>query len=528
MVASTVTTGQEPLPIGNWVDPKTGQITPQIRNYLEGRRRKTGEVISGISILEQAITVTETLLTDLDGILSAAYAVTVDVNGRVAGLKLLSDGTTSVASINADTIYFGPQTVFDTATETFITEVGSIRSRYGTAFGASSDLIRWDGPTSVAQNSETPTNGYLAIKTDGTIYHNAAALDWGATAAQSAAENAQVLAGSNSLSDTGFREFTDYWRVLKGSGTSVSFAVSDTASGLRRGSSVGTGITVGSYILLESDGPNNMIPVTENDVVGARALIAGQGISNIQLRITWYTDAGANNGQEILTLSSGIPTGGGEKDTYYEAPLVATAPASTAWATIMVLGVASSSSPRVRMALPTLAVLPPGQTVAPPLSLGMDATRGANVTEDKQAADVAPGAVTNTEAASTDGSIALTAHTWVTVQSRSITATGGDIMVAYNAVPYVTTTTSISPIVQARILRGATTVRPIHTTHFPSTNSDGSQQVGGAYSGFLIDSPSAATYTYYLQLKATTASGSGTLYSSTAEFRSLYLTEFKR
>lgn len=141
---------------------------------------------------------------------------------------------------------------------------------------------------------------------------------------------------------------------------------------------------------------------------------------------------------------------------------------------------------------------------------------------------LASNAVTNSEGASTNGSVTLTAHNWVTVQSRSITATGGDILVACNAVPYVTTTTTINPIVQARILRGGTIIRSAHTTHFPSTNSDGSQQAGGAYAGILIDSPSAGTYTYHLQLKGTTASGSGSLFSSIAEFRTIYLTEFKR
>lgn len=136
--------------------------------------------------------------------------------------------------------------------------------------------------------------------------------------------------------------------------------------------------------------------------------------------------------------------------------------------------------------------------------------------------------VTSSDGSSTDGSITLTAHTWVTVESVTVTTTGGPVLLVYNAVPYVTTTTSISPIVQARLLRGATTIRNAHTTHFPSTNSDGSQQAGGAYSGSEIDEPSAGTYTYYLQLKGTTASGSGTLFSSTAEFRSIYATEYKR
>lgn len=389
MVASTVTTGQEPLPIGNWVDPNTGQITPQIRNYLEGRRRKTGEVISGISILEQAITVTETLLTDLNGILSAAYAVTVDVNGRVAGLKLLSDGTTSVASINADTIYFGPQTVFDTATETFITEVGSIRSRYGTAFGASSNLIRWDGPTSVAQNSETPTNGYLAIKTDGTIYHNAAALDWGATAAQSAAENVQVAAGANSLVDTKFRSVTSFWQGGKTSSGSASLSVLSYASGIRILQNVGSGFTANDQIYVRALSSSNVLSVQAGDRVGGRALIGGIALSNIKLRLLWYNSSSAYLSATNGTIySTSIPTGAGETDQFIEGEVVGDAPTGAAFAVLDCLGVVSSASPRIRWAYPTLAKIPAGQTVPPPLSLGMDGAAGADVTANNTASAI--------------------------------------------------------------------------------------------------------------------------------------------
>jgi hypothetical protein len=179
----------EPVPRGALVDAQ-GNPTRVLLNYLNGRSSQLGKVISGIATLEDAIQVVETLAETNEGKLAGQYSVNIDINGRVTSIKLFDDGTTTGFQIDAEKIYFGPQTVFDTATETFITEVGTIRSRYGTAFGASSNLIRWDGPVAVAQGSETPTNGYLAITTSGAIYHNTAALGWGATAAEAAASNA--------------------------------------------------------------------------------------------------------------------------------------------------------------------------------------------------------------------------------------------------------------------------------------------------------------------------------------------------
>lgn len=281
---SNIDTAQENLPRDPIADG-SGQITRGWRNYLETRRRRLGEIISGVNLNRQSIVDLSTSVTTNLGIetaariaadavvaanatsanstlsstLTAAYqaadaTLQTDINTRATSAALTSESTvrasadTALASsitsltatvgtntanvstnasaiatlnsaaaiyevlvaasggqparirlkagiggstveIDGNEIFFGAQTRFDTSTETFITEVGSVRSRYGTAFGSGASVVMWHGPTAVAQGSESRTNGYLAIGTDGLIYHNAAALNWGATAAEAAASN---------------------------------------------------------------------------------------------------------------------------------------------------------------------------------------------------------------------------------------------------------------------------------------------------------------------------------------------------
>jgi len=142
---------------------------------------------------------------------------------------------------------------------------------------------------------------------------------------------------------------------------------------------------------------------------------------------------------------------------------------------------------------------------------------------------IAANAVTNSEGASTAGATTLTAHTWTSVISVSITTTGGPVFVAYNSVNYITTTGLTYPLAQAKLLRGATEIRAAHTASFPIYDGAGGMVCGGAYSGSIIDAPAAGTYTYHLYIKLTNAAGSGTDFiTKTVESRSIYVTEFKR
>ena len=132
--------------------------------------------VNGVSA---TVTTQGTAIADIEGNLSAAYAVIVDANGRIASLRLLSDGTTATAELLADLIYMGDDTVFEDTQNSFVTETGGNRYRYGGPFGASDDLLQWFGPDSVAQGSEARTNGFFAFGTDGKVYYGTAELTTG-------------------------------------------------------------------------------------------------------------------------------------------------------------------------------------------------------------------------------------------------------------------------------------------------------------------------------------------------------------
>jgi hypothetical protein len=57
-----------------------------------------------------SITTAQTAIATIDGHLTASWGVTLDVNNRVTGIRLLSDGTTGVFAINADVLVDGSLT----------------------------------------------------------------------------------------------------------------------------------------------------------------------------------------------------------------------------------------------------------------------------------------------------------------------------------------------------------------------------------------------------------------------------------
>lgn len=123
-------------------------------------------------------------VTDIETQLNAYYAISVDGGGNGALLRL-SDNTALGSAIilsadeitlDGDAINLGANTEFETASDTFITETGGYRYRYGGPFGTSSDLLQWFGLDSVAQGSESKTNGVFALATDGKVYYGTAEL----------------------------------------------------------------------------------------------------------------------------------------------------------------------------------------------------------------------------------------------------------------------------------------------------------------------------------------------------------------
>lgn len=156
-----------------------------------------------------SISTNATAIATVDGKLTASYGIAVDANGRIASLKLLSNGTTSSIEFIATTfkVYNGTttETPFEisggvvkiktanvgvlTAANISVSNLSAISAdlgtvtagrlnltsgsyvvRHGAGFGASSDLVLWYGLSSVADGSATKTNGVFALATDGKIY----------------------------------------------------------------------------------------------------------------------------------------------------------------------------------------------------------------------------------------------------------------------------------------------------------------------------------------------------------------------
>jgi hypothetical protein len=563
-------TAVQPIPLGSLFDPQSGTLTLTGTGFFDFNRKQSGEILSGVNHNRDLITQLETvyvaadlvltaailaeavvradddgalatLITnlnvevdgntasvttigaavgDIEGNLSAAYGVTVNVDGRVAALKLLSDGTTATASILGDLIYFGPQTVFDTATETFITEVGSIRSRYGTAFGASSDLIRWDGPVAVAQNSETPTNGYLAIKTDGTIYHNAAALGWGATAAQSAAENAQVATGRNQLVDYDFRKVDAYWRTVSQSGSVT--AAEGTSAGVRFRSITGSGVSVGNFVQADSYPDRTRFVCYPGQVIEASGYLAQGNCSSATIFIQFFTAANATAGFSSL-VSSAVTDTVTTFDDWDRLSVIAAAPANTAYATINFRGTASSSSPTLYLTKPLMAYANSGQTTPSPWSPGMDNVPGADVTGDNVATSVVgQGALATKNTAATvltdsvDAETAFQAYSsWVTVASVTMAFATGEkaIITADTWTTYDTDGYSTASFL-VRLVRASTELR----------RKPGGQifvGIGGGAHIFDEDVPGNGTFTFVLQVYATLTGGSSSGWKASNRFLSV-------
>jgi hypothetical protein len=93
--------------------------------------------------------------------------------GNPARIGLRDGSGGSDIALDADEIHFGSDTTFEDTNDTFYTEDSGDRYRFSGPFGSSSDLLMWFGPTSVSLNSETKTNGYFALATDGKVYYGA-------------------------------------------------------------------------------------------------------------------------------------------------------------------------------------------------------------------------------------------------------------------------------------------------------------------------------------------------------------------
>lgn len=132
--------------------------------YVPGRD-STGALATSVKTLSDANI-------DSNGDSIAQWVVEASAGGgdpTRLGLRRGSDGSSEIA-LDAKEIFFGSDTVFEDTHDTMHTTGGSYRLRDRGPFGSSGDLLWWYGPTSVALNSETKTNGIRAVATDGKTY----------------------------------------------------------------------------------------------------------------------------------------------------------------------------------------------------------------------------------------------------------------------------------------------------------------------------------------------------------------------
>jgi len=95
--------------------------------------------------------------------LAAFELIAAASGGAPARLRLVSSSQGSSIALDAPYIFWGANTVFDDATDTLRTQIGSSLRvlALGAAFGASGDLTEWEGPTAVAFADMSRANAYF-------------------------------------------------------------------------------------------------------------------------------------------------------------------------------------------------------------------------------------------------------------------------------------------------------------------------------------------------------------------------------
>ena len=163
------------VPVGS-INPYMWVAAPQLCRVDPGT---SGDIpwskqSSAVTFLREALATNDTSVARLLlGVNTSTNVATIEAvaqegsgvwNG--AAITLNAD----LISLLAKSINFGANTVFEDTKGTLYTSTGGNRVRILGPFGTSSDLVMWYGPTSVALNSETKTNGAFALATDGKVY----------------------------------------------------------------------------------------------------------------------------------------------------------------------------------------------------------------------------------------------------------------------------------------------------------------------------------------------------------------------
>lgn len=513
----------EAVPRGAIVE-RTGEMSRAFRNWLERGNRQQGKVISGIATLNSAVQVIQGQITEIDGSLSTYYGISVDGGGNGAILRL-SDGASFGSAISlsadeitldADAINFGSQTEFDTSTETFITEAGGVRTRYGAPFGASSDVLRWYGPTSVAQGSETKTNGYLAEGTDGVLYIGTAPVGWGATAAEAAASNARVPVGVNALVDTEFQRGLYAWQAGWAGNSGLPHTVAINlygaaarnyyAAALTGTPAAGTVFDVlacrGSYLAVELANTKLFcLPVNPGERIYGGARFSGEHISSAAFSVIWLAADGSVIYPETLGSTAPAPRPLGQITSWDRIGGFGVAPAGAAFVIPFFRATCNgTANPYCAVTSPMLARVPANQTEAPPYAPGRPDPKG-DYTPDNTAAAIAGqgnGATANHQRGATFTGTPTEGSTWADTTTNTYKLYTGGVWVIVATIGNQNITISrTNGFVKTR--NGAGTI----TSDSVSFSSTGGSGTGYTYAHELL-----ATYTTGPTPTISSASGS--------------------
>jgi hypothetical protein len=197
-------------------------------------------------------------------------------------------------------------------------------------------------------------------------------------------------AGANQLYDTRFRKASTYWAISENiTGSIASQAPFTTTDGERGYVVTCTGATSAGQIVDAACSAANRLPCVENDRIEGQALIAGVNFSNCRAFITFRNAAGA----QLLSTSLGdigrTLDGTGGLATFHQLFGIATAPAGTASAELVMRARCDgTSAPVVRYLRPLLRVAHAGQTERTPWHVGFDGEAGADPTGSYVAASV--------------------------------------------------------------------------------------------------------------------------------------------
>jgi hypothetical protein len=126
-------------------------------------------VNASIGTLNSTVSTQALAIVDLENnaAIAAWQVKAVATGGKPAIIQAVSSTLGSYVAFGAEQIFFGENSVFDDATDTLTTVVGSMAyvQGWGAPFGAASDLIQWQGDASVAMSARTQANADFFIST---------------------------------------------------------------------------------------------------------------------------------------------------------------------------------------------------------------------------------------------------------------------------------------------------------------------------------------------------------------------------